>query len=75
MVTATVVKRGDDAKGSVALPRRWVVERALGWLTRNRGLARDYERLPTTHVTMATIAMTIPRPRRLARPTPTAELR
>jgi len=26
------------------LPRRWVVERTLGWLTRCRRLCRDYER-------------------------------
>jgi transposase len=32
----------------VLLPRRWVVERSLGWLNRFRRLARDYERLPET---------------------------
>jgi len=26
------------------LPRRWVVERSFGWLTRYRRLVRDYER-------------------------------
>jgi transposase len=67
----TVVKRSDDAKGFVVLPRRWVVERTLGWLTRNRRLVRDYERLSTTHETMTIIAMTILMSRRLARPTPT----
>ena len=30
------------------LPRRWVVERNFGWLTRFRRLASDYERLPDT---------------------------
>jgi transposase len=39
-----VVKRNDDLKGFHVLPRRWVVERTLGWLTRCRRLCRDYER-------------------------------
>jgi len=39
-----VVKRNDDVKGFRVLPRRWVVERTLGWLTRCRRLCRDYER-------------------------------
>ena len=70
-LTVTVVKRSDDTKGFVVLPRRWVVERTLGWLTRNRRLVRDYERLATTHEAMTLIAMTILMSRRLARPTTT----
>ncbi|MBB5399443.1 transposase [Paraburkholderia sp. JPY162] len=35
-------------KGFALLPRRWVVERGLGWLNRFRLLARDYERLSET---------------------------
>lgn len=35
-------------KGFVLLPRRWVVERSIGWSVRFRRLARDYERLPET---------------------------
>ncbi|HEX3053051.1 MAG TPA: IS5 family transposase [Aggregatilineaceae bacterium] len=41
-----VVKLPDAKKGFVLLPRRWVVERSLGWLARFRRLTRDYERLP-----------------------------
>lgn len=70
-LTVTVVKRSDDAKGFVVLPRRWVVERTLGWITRNRRLVRDYERLSTTHEAMTLIAMTKLMSRRLARPTST----
>ena len=38
-----IVKRGDDAKGFVVLPRRWVVERTFAWLGRCRRLSKDYE--------------------------------
>ena len=40
-----IVKRSDDAKGFVILPRQWVVERTLGWISRFRRLSKDYERL------------------------------
>lgn len=43
-----VVKLEEAKKGFVLLPRRWVVERSFGWLSRFRRLARDYERLPET---------------------------
>ncbi|MCY0931855.1 transposase, partial [Streptomyces sp. H27-H1] len=29
--------------GFAVLPRRWTVERTLGWLMNHRRLARDYE--------------------------------
>ena len=41
--TVEIVKRSDVAKGFVVLPRRWVVERTLAWLNRNRRLAKDFE--------------------------------
>ncbi|MFJ2967576.1 IS5 family transposase [Streptomyces collinus] len=46
LLTLQIVKRSDDMKGFVVLPRRWVVERSLGWLMRSRRLARDYETRP-----------------------------
>ena len=36
-----IVRRTDP--GFAVLPRRWVVERSFGWLTRYRRLVRDYE--------------------------------
>lgn len=43
-----VVKKAGTSKGLVLLPRRWVVERSFGWVSRFRRLARDYERLAET---------------------------
>jgi len=39
-----VVRRPEAAKGFVLLPKRWVVERTLAWLGRNRRHSKDYER-------------------------------
>lgn len=41
--TVEIVNRSDVAKGFVVLPRRWVVERTLAWLNRNRRLAKNFE--------------------------------
>lgn len=41
--TIEIIKRSDAAKGFEVLPRRWVVERTLAWLNRNRRLAKDFE--------------------------------
>ena len=59
-LTITIVKRTDNIAGFVVLPRRWVVERTFGWLTRHRRLVRDYERRPDHHEAMvwwATVAI------------------
>jgi transposase len=40
-----IVKRSDRAEGFKVLPRRWIVERTIGWLGRCRRLAKDWENL------------------------------
>ena len=40
-----IVRRCDQAKGFVVLPKRWIVERTIGWLGRCRRLAKDWENL------------------------------
>ncbi|HXZ17931.1 MAG TPA: IS5 family transposase [Roseiarcus sp.] len=42
-VNLEIVKRADQAKAFVALPKRWIVERTLAWLGRCRRLAKDWE--------------------------------
>jgi len=42
-VDLEIVKRSDAGKGFVVLPRRWIVERTIGWLNRCRRLAKDWE--------------------------------
>jgi transposase len=66
-LTITIVKRTDDIKGFVVLPRRWVVERTFGWLVRHRRLVRDYERKPEHHEAMVWWATVAIMTRRLTR--------
>ena len=40
-----IVKRAEQAKGFVVLPKRWIVERTFAWLNRCRRLAKDWENL------------------------------
>jgi transposase len=52
-----VTLRPDGWKGFVLLPRRWVVERTLGWLNQARRLSKDYERLPQSSEAMIYLSM------------------
>ena len=62
-----IVKRSDDMKGFIVLPRRWVVERTFSWFGRNRRLAKDFENLAETLATFVTLASIQLAIRRLAR--------
>ena len=53
-----IVERPKDRKGYfVVLPRRWVVERTLGWLGRYQRLSKDYEERPASEEAIILIAM------------------
>jgi putative transposase len=54
-------------RGFEVLPRRWVVERTFSWLSQNRRMSKDYERLCATAEAFVYIAMTRLMVRRLAR--------
>lgn len=61
-----VVKRSDSTTGFAVLPRRWVVERTLGWLMQHRRLVRDYERSAWSAQAWVHLAMIRIQLRRLA---------
>jgi transposase len=66
-VNVEIVRRSDQAKGFVLLPKRWVVERTFGWFGRCRRLARDWEclnRRARAFLLLASIRLML---RRLAR--------
>jgi transposase len=66
-LAVTIVKRSDDVRGFVVLPRRWVVERTFAWLTRYRRLVRIYERRPEHHEALIWWATVHQMTRRLTR--------
>ncbi len=47
-IKVEIVKRSDQAKGFVTLPKRWIVERTIAWLNRSRRLAKDWGNLNVT---------------------------
>jgi hypothetical protein len=53
--------------GFVVLPWRWVVERTFSWLSQNRRMSKDYERLCASAEAFIYVAMTRHLVRRLAR--------
>jgi putative transposase len=66
VVVEIVLKLGNQ-KGFQVLPKRWVIERTFAWITRNRRLARDYERLAQSSEAFIYLAMIRLDLRRLAR--------
>jgi transposase len=64
-----IVKR-DELHRFVVLPRRWIVERTLAWISHNRRLARDFERYARSVAAFIRLAMIRIMLRRLTNPTP-----
>jgi transposase len=51
-----IIKRLEDQKGFIVLPRRWVIERSFGWLVKQRRLTRDHEKNPRHHESFVYLA-------------------
>ncbi len=68
-IVLEIVRKPEGQRTFEVLPRRWVVERTLSWITKCRRLDHDYERLTKTSVAMVKWAMVGVMTRRLA-PTP-----
>lgn len=56
-VALEIVLKLGDKKGFQVLPKRWVIERTNAWISRQRRLARDYERLVASDEAFIYIAM------------------
>ena len=65
----TIVKRNKRVKGFRVQPRRWVVERTFGWLTRWRRLNRNYEHTLESSRAVVQVALIGIMARRLAKTT------
>ncbi len=52
-----MVERTPGARGFSVVPKRWVVERTFGWISRNRRMSKDYERKVQTSETLIQVAM------------------
>ena len=56
-VKLSIVKRNESAKGFEVLPKRWIVERTFGWLSKHRRLSKDFETNTNSSVAVIQIAM------------------
>ncbi len=63
-----VVRKLEGQQGFQPLPRRWVVERTFGWMTRWRRPARDYEQRLDISEAMIGVAMSSLMLRRISHP-------
>lgn len=64
-----IVKRAEGSTEFVVLPKRWIVERTFGWLSKYRRLAKDYEETVASSEAWIRLAMIHLMVRRLAAPT------
>jgi transposase len=51
------IVKGNELHEFIVLPKRWVFERTLAWINRNRRLARDFERYTRTVAAFVRLAI------------------
>jgi transposase len=66
-IIVEVVEPEAGQKGFAVQPRRWVIERTFGWISRCRRLARDHEATPSSALGFFVLAAAMILVRRLAR--------
>jgi transposase len=66
-VAVTIVGAQPGQKGFAVHPRRWVIERTFGWISRCRRLARDHEATASSALAFLVLAAAMVLVRRLAR--------
>jgi len=52
-----IVKHSDTAKGFVVLPKRWIIERTIAWISRCRRLSKHIENLTRSALAFIRLAM------------------
>jgi putative transposase len=67
-IEVEIVTGPANQKGFIVQKRRWVVERTLAWIGRNRRLSRDFERLAETAICLIVLAAVFVLLRRIGRP-------
>lgn len=66
-VTVEIVAPEKRQKGFAVQPRRWVIERTFGWISRCRRLAQDHKATPSSALAFFVLAAAMVLVRRLAR--------
>jgi transposase len=66
-ITVEIVESEEGQTGFAVQPRRWVIERTFGWISRCRRLARDHEATASSALAFFLFAAAIILVRRLAR--------
>lgn len=51
-----IVERNREAEGFEVIPKRWIVERTISWIGRNRRMNKDYERRVQTSECLMKVA-------------------
>ena len=71
-IALEIVKRTDKERGFKVVRRRWVIERTLSWLRRNRRLMAHYEAFAIIAEGFAKLAMISVMLKRVTEPRPTS---